>query len=175
MSVSLESCKRQHIRELELCVLKLNGRDVGTAFFFSGRPPYYPKWLELIYDPWPRREGLEVALFRWVMELLGPGGRFFVVYVKDLETRKLLERGFHPADTPLGLSLLMAGFTWFKDWYFPEGGAEGGLKLQANVPVSDDEAVRQLFELQKEVKSEEARRVIEDLLAKRQPRDRSLQ
>ena len=174
MSVSLENCKRQHIRELELCELKLDGKEVGTAFFFSGRPPFYPKWLEVIYDPWPRREGLEVTLFKWIADLLGPGGRLFVVYLKDLETRKLLERGFSPADTPLGISLLKAGFTWFKDWYFPEGGAEGGLKVQANLPLNDEDAVRQLKELLGEVKSDDAKRVIEEELAKRQPRNRPL-
>ena len=174
MNVALEGCKRQHIRELELCVMTLNGREVGTTFFFSGRPPFYPKWLEIVYNPWPRKDGLEVELFRWVSRTLGPGGRLFVVYLKDEDTRKLLTYGASPADTPLGLSLLKAGFTWFKDWYFPEGGAEGGMKLQANLPLNDEDAVRQLRTLLGEVKSEEARKVIEEQIAERQSRSGAL-
>jgi len=30
-----------------------------------------------------------------------------------------------------------SGFRWFKDWYFPEGGLEGGQKLQANKPMDE--------------------------------------
>ena len=147
MSVSFEGCKRENVKELEVCELRFNGRPVGRAFYFHGMPPFYPKWIELIYDPWPRKEGLEVELFRALAEKLGPGGRLFVVYLKDEKTTGLLYRGFHPVDTPLGISLLRAGFTWFKDWYFPEGGAEGGMKLQANLPMNDDERVRQLCQL----------------------------
>ncbi|MCQ4448433.1 MAG: DUF1122 family protein [Sulfolobales archaeon] len=167
MSVSFEGCKRENVKELEVCELRLNGRPVGRAFYFHGRPPFYPKWIELIYDPWPRKEGLEVELFRALAEELGPGGRLFVVYLKDEKTTGLLYRGFHPVDTPLGMSLLRAGFTWFKDWYFPEGGAEGGMKLQANLPVSDDERVRQLCQLFSEVRTEEAKRAVEEELRKR--------
>ena len=174
MNAALEGCKRQHIRELKLCVMTLDGKEVGNSFFFSGRPPFYPKWLEVVYDPWPRNEGLEVGLFRWVAGLLGPGGRLFVVYLKDEGTRKLLTYGANPAETPLGLSLLRAGFTWFKDWYFPEGGAEGGMKLQANLPLNDEDAVRQLRNLLSEVKSEETRKVIEEQIAERQSRSRTL-
>ena len=35
------------------------------------------------------------------------------------------------------LAMLRAGCRWFKDWYYPEGGREGGTKLQATVPLDD--------------------------------------
>lgn len=36
---------------------------------------------------------------------------------------------------PLGLALLAVGCRWFKDWYFPEAGREGGTKLQGTLPL----------------------------------------
>jgi hypothetical protein len=57
-----------------------------------------------------------------------------VAYDGD-DTEHALRRGVPPAATPVGLVLLDAGCRWFKDWYFAEGGREGGTKLQATVPV----------------------------------------
>ena len=87
-----------------------------------------------------------------------------MTYIRDDETRKMLYYNFHLVETPLGLALLSSGFTWFKDWYFPEGGNEGFPKLQSNKPLDITEAIRQLREIQKEVKNEELKRRIEDLI-----------
>ena len=67
--------------------------------------------------------------------LLPPGGYLMIGYGDD-ETERGLKRRFPPAVTPVGKALLDAGCTWFKDWYYPEGWMEGGMKLQGNKPVS---------------------------------------
>jgi hypothetical protein len=33
--------------------------------------------------------------------------------------------------------MLRAGCRWFKDWYYPEGGREGGTKLQGTLPMDE--------------------------------------
>lgn len=38
--------------------------------------------------------------------------------------------------THLGFLLFNNGCTWFKEWFLPEGGFEGGQKLQGEKPVS---------------------------------------
>ncbi|MGC9105346.1 MAG: DUF1122 family protein [Thermoprotei archaeon] len=164
MSVRFVDCRKENLKELEVCDMLFEGRTVGRAFYFHGRPPFYPKWIEVIYDPWPRKEGKEQELFETLAKELGPGGRLFVVYVKDRETFERLSKGFHPVETPLGFALLQAGFTWFKDWYYPEGGAEGGMKLQANLPLGEEDAARQLCNLLVEVRDERAKGVIRERL-----------
>jgi hypothetical protein len=60
-----------------------------------------------------------------------------VAYERD-ETERALRRKVPPPATPVGLAMLRAGCRWFKDWYYPEGGREGGTKLQATLPLDDD-------------------------------------
>jgi hypothetical protein len=43
------------------------------------------------------------------------------------------------------------GFTWFKDWYFPEGGNEGGQKLQGEKPLDKKSRERHLMRIHDEV------------------------
>ena len=69
----------------------------------------------------------------------------------DDETERGLKRRFPPAVTPLGKALLDAGCTWFKDWYYPEGWMEGGMKLQGNKPVSAESRTDGLAAVRAEV------------------------
>jgi hypothetical protein len=49
--------------------------------------------------------------------------------------------GIPPLATPLGGLLYAAGSgDSFKDWYFPEGGQEGGRKLQGNKAYTPEQA-----------------------------------
>lgn len=153
-----------HIKELTRFEVYVNGRKVGMAFYFSGRQ-YYSPWLEIDYDPWLREENIEDYFFKFIFDFLSPGGKLFVTYIKDNETREMLYKGYSPVDTPLGFSLLKAGFTWFKDWYYPEGGNEGSPKLQANKPLNEEDRKRQLKELLDEVKRECVKKFIESKLA----------
>ena len=59
-------------------------------------------------------------------------------YHLHMETERGLKLGFPPQVTPLGYYLWNNGFRWFKDWYFPEGWKEGGMKLQATRPLDED-------------------------------------
>ncbi|MEM1512736.1 MAG: DUF1122 family protein [Candidatus Jordarchaeales archaeon] len=129
---------------------------------FYGRWPHYYPWVELFGF---RRNvsvgGSTVKYFDSVFEdtllslfggALEPGGSIFVEYQEDWETRKQLERGFPPPVSRLGYKLLELGFTWFKDWYFPEGFLEGGMKIQGDKPVSDEERARHLERVKGEIK-----------------------
>ncbi|NON62215.1 DUF1122 family protein [Acidianus sp. RZ1] len=146
--------RQTHIKELKSFVLYLGNRSIGRCNYFSGRD-YYPVWIELDYDPWPREAGLEVKLMKAFYDFLPPKGRFFITYEKDYETYRMLFSGYSVVETPLGKSLFLAGFRWFKNWYFPEGGNEGGPKIQTNKPSSDNIAEEEIKELLEEVKNPE--------------------
>jgi hypothetical protein len=95
-------------------------------------------------------EGYRAELVGALASLLPPGGYLMIAYGDD-ETERGLKRRFPPAVTPLGKALLEAGCTWFKDWYYPEGWMEGGMKLQGNVPVSAEAREEGLSAVRREV------------------------
>lgn len=146
--IQIKNEKKTHIRELSYFEVYLGGRLLGKCHYFSGRD-YYPAWLEIDYIPWIRQEDqeLEVQFFKNVYNFLPYNSRLFVTYDKDTETSELIFKGFSVLDTPLGFSLLRAGFTWFKVWYFPEGGNEGGPKIQANKPINEEIGKKELAKL----------------------------
>ena len=117
-------------------VVELDGRAVGRIKHFAGRrSARVQPWIEafLARDD----EALTAELVRALGAVLPPGGYLMVAYGDD-ETERGLKRRFPPVVTPLGKALFDAGATWFKDWYYPEGWMEGGMKLQGNKPVSDE-------------------------------------
>lgn len=136
---------------------------------FQGRPPHYRPWIEVFNIRPEVRVGdvilryfgsaVEDAVLGKVADALEAGEWVFVEYYRDGETLKALERGVPPPATRLGLKLLKLGFTWFKDWYYPEGFMEGGPKLQAGKPASrshrDDSLMRLLEELSEFIESGE--------------------
>lgn len=106
------------------------GDPAARGLWFHGRPTDDIKpWADLIVD--------DVRVIEPVARALGPGGSLMVAYEAD-ETEMALKRKVPPPATPVGLELLRAGCRWFKDWYYPEGGREGGTKLQGTVPLNDD-------------------------------------
>ncbi|AOL16239.1 hypothetical protein BFU36_05425 [Sulfolobus sp. A20] len=165
LKLNVINVKRSHIKELITFDLMLGTQIIGRCNYFEGRE-YYTPWLEIDYYPVLRymSEKLEVNLFKRIYNLLCPASKLFVTYIRDKETMEMLYKGQHPAETPLGFSILSAGFTWFKNWYFPEGGNEGFPKLQANKPLNLSDAIRQLTELKREVKSEKVRDKVEELI-----------
>jgi hypothetical protein len=92
-------------------------------------------------DAWER----ELAPYlRPVAVAIPPGGHLMVEYEKELwrTTQTGLLAGIPPLATPLGALLFEVGCgDSFKDWYFPEGGQEGGRKLQGNKAPSAEEAL----------------------------------
>ena len=124
---------------------------VVQGLFFVGRGDYIKAWIEFRYEPgatFPdgstvdlEEMGLTAKLFSLLGGLIPPGGSMMAIYGAEhhpisADTEKGLKRSFPPAATPLGYHLWEAGMRWFKDWYFPEGWMEGGMKLQASVMLS---------------------------------------
>jgi hypothetical protein len=106
-----------------------NGREAARGLWFAGRPASGLRpWADLVCLDW--------SILPEVARALGPGASMMVAYEGD-ETERALRRRVPPAATPLGLALLRAGCRWFKDWYYPEGGREGGTKLQGTLPLDD--------------------------------------
>ncbi len=120
---------------------------LGYASIFHGRKPYYHPWVELFgLDPTVELRGEPTAYFNSPFEArlldlfsapLGPGGKLYVEYAADRETDYGLMRSFPVTATRLGYELFGRDFTWFKDWYHPEGFFEGGQKLQGEKPLEE--------------------------------------
>jgi hypothetical protein len=106
----------------------------------DGSPAAFALWCEgrsaAGVRPWADLVVVDPSVLGDVAAALGPGASVMVAYEGDA-TERALRRKVPPAATPLGLALLAAGCRWFKDWYFPEGGREGGTKLQGTLPLDD--------------------------------------
>ena len=133
---------------------------------FPGRVPYYRSWIEIFcikdrlnfrspgmdyYDYYD--SDIENALLGALCSALGPGDRIFIEYYCDRETSCGLAMGIPPVLSRQGYKLFNLGFTWFKDWYFSEGGHEGGQKLQGEKPLDKLARMRHLKRLNDEVQS----------------------
>lgn len=126
---------------------------------FPGRRPHYRPWIELFCIS-ERAAGIsyfdsdvEDHLMGFLCAALGPGGKVFVEYYHDRETSCGLAMGFPPAVTRQGYKLFRLGFTWFKDWYFSEGGHEGGQKLQGERPLDEAARRKHMQRIKAEVKA----------------------
>lgn len=115
-----------------------DGETAAEGLWFHGRHAHGIRpWADLVVH--------DVGVIPALCEALGPGGSLMVAYEADA-TERALKRRVPPAATPLGLELLRAGCRWFKDWYYPEGGREGGTKLQGTVPLDSDHRRRRSAE-----------------------------
>jgi hypothetical protein len=122
--------------ELDAVVVVGNGEaPVARLKYFRGRRSAgVLPWIEASVAR-DEDDAYRAELVAALAALLPPGGYLMVGYGDD-ETERALKRGVPPAATPLGKALFDAGCTWFKDWYYPEGWLEGGMKLQGNKPTS---------------------------------------
>jgi len=156
--------KRGRFREemnYELYLGSGTGSRLLVVKCFAGRPPHYARWVE-VFAVLPEIEvggrripfacsELEALLLDLLAGRLGGGESLFIEYIYDPETSELLKLGAPPAVTRLGFLLFRLGFTWFKDWYFPEGFMEGAPKLQCKKPVSEEARLEHLARLREEV------------------------
>jgi hypothetical protein len=137
----------------------VRGFLMRAKLFFGAGGDYRP-WVELygIQDPVllgtesvpyfdSKVEGTLLELFSLA---LGETGALFVEYSGDPETLEAIRRDVQAPVTRLGFRLLELGFTWFKVWYFPEGGSEGSEKLQAEKPGSEDARERHLSRIRED-------------------------
>lgn len=124
---------------------------------YEGKPPYYLPWIEWFsVDPsvlGNKFFGSEVEkrLMGLCASELPDGGKLFVEYSEDMVTGKELSRGVPPPLTRMGFLMLQQGFTWFKDWYFPEGFNEGGQKLQGEKPLDRERRDAHMEVIRREV------------------------
>lgn len=135
--------------EVDALVAVGSGAPAVRVKHFAGRrSAHIPPWIEASF---PRTdERLTADILAALADLLPPGGRLMGVYGQD-ETERGLQRAIPPAATPLGHALLLAGCTWFKDWYFVEGGREGETKLQGNKPLTAELRKTQLGDVRAEL------------------------
>jgi len=121
------------------------GEPVAHGLWFTARPNSGLRaWADLIVT--------DLGVLPEIGAALDPGSSLMVAYEGD-ETEKALRRRVPAAATPLGLSMLRAGFRWFKDWYYPEGGREGGTKLQGTLPLDDERRARAEEQLRRELRA----------------------
>jgi hypothetical protein len=130
----LSGVKRGRFPEEQDALVYLQDKPVIRLKHFGGRRSAgVNPWIEASLEHGD--EAFAGELVAALAALLPPGGYLMIGYGDD-ETERGLKRRFPPAVTPVGKALLDAGCTWFKDWYYPEGWMEGGMKLQGNKPVS---------------------------------------
>ncbi|MGC9307960.1 MAG: DUF1122 family protein [Thermoplasmatota archaeon] len=132
-----------------------------TATVYHGWNWYAP-WAELSrITPHLDHEGqsisyydspVEACILTLFADAIQPPGHLFVSYETDQETARALNRGVPPPVTRLGYQLFIRDFTWFKDWYHPEGWMEGGQKLQAEKALDAEHRQRHHEAIQEEIK-----------------------
>lgn len=125
-----------------------------TVKVFHGRRPFARPWAEIFninnllsLDGEPLAffgSSIEDSVMKVFADSLRGGESIFVEYFEDKETLDVLKEGLPAPLTRLGFKLFCLGFTWFKDWYFPEGFLEGGQKLQAEKPLDEEARARHL-------------------------------
>jgi len=97
-----------------------------------------------------------VRLFRYLSDLIPPGGHIMVEYdsAEWKETRLSISCGIPPVATPLGSMLFRIGCgVAFKDWWFAEGGSEGPRKLQGYKALDEDHRRARAADMAAELRS----------------------
>jgi len=130
--------------------LYLGGSRLLSLKVFLGRGPYYGPWVEVFNVNESVWGLMDEHLINMIARHLGPGNVLYVEYLTDRETRVQLQRGYPPFLSRLGYIMVKAGFTWLKDWYYPEGWLEGGPKLEGQLPLNNLEAEAQWGKVRKE-------------------------
>lgn len=140
--IKLNRLKKGRFAEEFNLDLSLDGESLLTMKIFLGRAPYYGEWVELFGIRPVIKKGYpffgseaERLLLSFVSDYFS---KVFVEYYEDKETARELQRGVPPALSRLGFELLKLGFTYFRDWYIPEGLMEGGHKIQAEKPKNEE-------------------------------------
>lgn len=149
---------------------KITNGPVVEMIYFAGRGDWIKPWGEIRYlscITFDKKQTSgckeleaskeEADLFETISKLIPPGGRLMIEYGFDRSqhpsTAMALREGKHPVDTPLGRILWDNGFRAFKDWYFPEGGKEGEMKLQGQKPLNATQEKQMIERIERQKKS----------------------
>jgi hypothetical protein len=116
----IRRCSRGKIKEVYEVEIMI-GSNIIFLTIFPGRD-YYAPWAEInvvasaqdIY--YVLSNVIDVANYA-----LEKCPRIMISYVWDVKTMNLLDKGFHPATTKLGVLLISKGYYVVRDMYFPEG------------------------------------------------------
>jgi len=168
--IRLKSLKQGRFAEEYNLDLSLEGESLLTMKVFLGRKPYYAEWIEVFGIKPKLKSGhsffgslLEEAL----LDAIAPYfSRVFIEYFEDRETARELQKGVPPSLSRLGSELLKRGYTYFRDWYIPEGLMEGGHKIQAEKPKNEELKGKHLQKILEEYK-EFVRKCSDEELVKR--------
>ena len=153
--------KEESDLEIYLKNVQNEQRLLYIKVYFGFKPHHRPwieffginKFLELGTEIKYFDSKIEEKLLEFFSTYLGFGETIFVEYSGDKETYYGLIHSFPPASTRLGYKLFGLGFTWFKDWYFAEGGSEGAQKLEGEKPLDDGARKRHLKDIRSEILS----------------------
>lgn len=149
--------------EVNLSLYLKSGNEEDFLLYikvFYGRKPYYKPWVEFFgINKFLNLRKQVINYFDSIFEdkllsnfSINLEGSIYVEYYDDEETRRQLDANFPIPVSRLGYKLFKLGFTGFKNWYFPEGFMEGGIKLQGEKPINNEVRDKQLRELYNEVK-----------------------
>ncbi|WP_461830119.1 DUF1122 family protein [Aquifex sp.] len=158
--------------------LSLEGESLLTMKVFLGRKPYYGEWVE-VFGIKPELKG-KYSFFgspveEAILNSLSPYfSKVFIEYFEDKETARELQKGVPPALSRMGYELLKRGYTYFRDWYIPEGLMEGGHKIQAEKPKSEEIKERHLEKIREEFEVFRGRCEDKELLRKVEARAKTL-
>ncbi len=128
---------------------KISEKPIAKVIYFSGTK-YIKPWAEVDYKKFfkirdrKRKFGFkaEILFFKKLSKALNVE-RLMVGYLDDRETAMSLAIGVPEIITRLGYVLFKAGFYSIKDFYVPEGGAEGKPKLIAEkIPDKEKELIK---------------------------------
>ena len=146
--------KKSKFRGQYNLVVSYNSKELFQAKVFEGDGKFLFPWIELFtINPTYFDSPVEKLVMKKLSKSFGPGGRIFVEYGNDKATYDRMWLGVPPAATRLGYLMYANGFTWFKDWYFPEGFYEGDVKLQAEKPINQEAKKRHKVQVYTELKN----------------------
>ncbi|MEM1525116.1 MAG: DUF1122 family protein, partial [Nitrososphaerales archaeon] len=152
--------------EINLDIYLKNGNEEAPLLYvkvFYGRKPYYKPWVEFFgINDFINLGGRVFNYFDSIFEdkllshfsnSINLGESIYVEYYNDEETRRQLDANFPIPVSRLGYKLFNLGFSGFKNWYFPEGFMEGGIKLQGEKPMNNEVKNQQLREIYDKVET----------------------
>ena len=131
-----------------------------------GREEITPGWIDIDIFPIATINGNNIELnfqqLTNILEYLGnylPKGSHIMFSYSMItgetelhkETWISLQKGIPEALSPIGELLVHAGALSFKNWYFAEGALEGNIKLQGNIPLSDEDTKNKVRNLMQEI------------------------